>query len=69
MDPQRRIEIYIGFDSLSIIRFLEPLTDDVFKARFEACHFDENIFPSLRKEKLVPETWQEITWKTWSYLI
>jgi hypothetical protein len=56
MDPQRRIEIYIGFDSLSIIRFLEPLTDDVFKARFEACHFDENIFPSLRKEKLMPET-------------
>ena len=44
---QRRIEIYIGFDSPSIIRYLEPLTGDVFKARFEDCHFDENIFSSL----------------------
>jgi hypothetical protein len=48
MGPQRRIKIYVDFDSLSIIRFLEPLTSDVFKERFEDCHFDENIFPSLR---------------------
>lgn len=46
MRPQRRLEIYIGFDSSSIIRYLEPLTNDIFKAHFEKCHFDENIFPS-----------------------
>jgi hypothetical protein len=47
MVPQRRLGIYIGFYSPSIIRYLEPLTDDIFNARFEDCHFDENPFPSL----------------------
>ena len=55
MGLQCRIQIYFGFHSPSIIRFLQPLTKDVFKARFENCHFDENIFPSLRKEKLMCE--------------
>jgi len=62
MGPQRRLGIYIGFDSPSIIRYLEPLTGDIFKARFEDCHFDENIFPSLGKEKSLSEARQEITW-------
>ena len=62
MDPQRRTRIYVSFDFPSIIRFLEPLTSDVFKTHFEDCHFDANIFPSLGKEKLVPEAQQEITW-------
>jgi hypothetical protein len=61
MGPQRRLGIYIGFDFLSIIRYLEPLTGDIFKARFEDYHFDENIFLSLGKEKLLPEARQEIT--------
>jgi hypothetical protein len=55
MGPQRRLRIYIGFDSPSIIRYFEPLTCDIFKARFEDYHFDENIFPSLGKEKSLPE--------------
>jgi hypothetical protein len=55
MRPQRRLGIYIGFDSPSIIRYLEPLTGDIFKASFEDCHFDENIFTSLGKEKSLPE--------------
>jgi hypothetical protein len=64
MGPKHRIRIYIGFDSPYIIRFrfLEPLISDVFKTRFEDYHFDENIFPSLEKEKLVPEARQKITW-------
>jgi hypothetical protein len=62
MGSQRRLEIYIGFDSPSIIRYLEPLTCDIFKARFEDCHFDENIFLSLGKKKSLPEARQEITW-------
>jgi hypothetical protein len=47
MRPQRRLGIYVGFNSPSIIRYLEPLTNDIFNARFEDCHFDENPFPSL----------------------
>jgi hypothetical protein len=62
MWPQCRLGIYIGFDSLSRIRYLEPLTDDICKTRFEDCHFDENIFLSLGKEKSLPEARQEITW-------
>ena len=45
--PQRRLEIYVGFDSPSIIRYLEPLTGDVFRARFADCHFNEIVFPQL----------------------
>ncbi|WOH01979.1 hypothetical protein DCAR_0521366 [Daucus carota subsp. sativus] len=47
MGPQRRIGIYVGFDSPSIIRYLEPLTGDVFTARYADCHFDESMFPTL----------------------
>lgn len=35
------------FDSPSINRYLEPLTWDVFTARFVDCHFIESIFPPL----------------------
>ncbi|OMP03727.1 Integrase, catalytic core [Corchorus capsularis] len=51
MGPQRRLGIYVGFDSSSIIRFLEPLTGDVFTARFADCHFDETEFPPLATPK------------------
>ncbi|XP_070667413.1 uncharacterized protein [Malus domestica] len=62
MGPQRRLRIYVGFDSPSIIRYLEPLTEDIFTARFVDCHFDETVFPSLGGEKTVPEERQELTW-------
>jgi hypothetical protein len=55
MGPQRRLGIYAGFDSPSIIRYLEPLTGDIFKARFDDCHFNETIFPPLGGEKLLSE--------------
>ena len=64
MGPQWRIEIYVGFDSSSIIRYLEPLTDDVFKVCFTDCHFNESVFPSLGGEKSIPEERWEISWKT-----
>ena len=37
MGPQRRLGVYIGFDSPSIIKYLEPMTGDLFKARFADC--------------------------------
>ena len=52
----------MGFDSPSIIRYLEPLTGDVFKTRFEDCHFNETIFPPLGGEKSLLEARHEITW-------
>ncbi|XP_068305181.1 uncharacterized protein [Pyrus communis] len=62
MGPQRKLGIYLGFDSPSIIRYLEPLTGDMFTARFADCHFDETVFPSLGGEKIVSEECQELTW-------
>ena len=55
MGPQRILGIYVGFDSLSIIRYLEFLTGDFFRARFAYCHFNENLFPTLGGEKSILE--------------
>ena len=51
----------MGYDSPSIIRYLEPSTGDVFTTRFVDCHFNENLFPLLGGEKSVPEEQREIT--------
>ena len=61
MGSQRRLGIYVGFDSPSIIRYLEPLTDDVFTTHFTDCHFNESVFSSLGEENSIPEERQEIT--------
>ena len=63
MGSQRRLRIYVGFDSPSIIRYLEPLTGDVFTVRFADCHFNESVFPSLRGEKSIPKERRDISWK------
>ena len=47
MGLQRRIGIYVGLDSPSIIKYLELMTGDVFRARFADCHFNEIVFPQL----------------------
>lgn len=64
MGPQRRLGIYVGYDSPSIIRYLEPQTGDVFRARFADCQFDESNFPSLGGEKPKLEERREISWNT-----
>ena len=63
MGPQQRLGIYVGFDSSSIIRYLEPLTDNVFTAHFTNCHFNESVLPSLRGENSIPKERREISWK------
>ena len=45
----RRLGIYVGYVSPSIIRYLEPQTGDSFTAHFADCHFDEDEFPALRE--------------------
>ena len=52
----------MGYDSPSIIRYLEPSTGDVLTARFVDCHFNENLFPPLEEEKSVSEERRENTW-------
>ena len=47
MGPQRSLGIYIGYESPSIIKYLEPSTGDIFIARFADCHFDESNFPTI----------------------
>ena len=67
MGPQRRLEIYVGYNSLSIIRYLEHLTSDLFTARFADCHFDEDNFPSMGNPKTSKEEKQknekEFSWR------
>ena len=64
MGPQKSIGIYVGFDSPSIIRYLEPTTGDIFKARFLDCHFTESIFPKLctQQQECTPCTKEQIKW-------
>lgn len=60
MSPQRRMGIYVGFESPSIVKYLKPTTGDLFTARFAYCHFDESNFPALRGENKKLE--KEISW-------
>jgi len=60
MGPQRRLGIYVGFESPSIIKYLEPSTGNLFTARFADCHFDESIFPTLGGEN--KQLKKEISW-------
>ena len=59
--PQRRLGIYVGYDSPSMIKYLEPSTCDLFTARFADSHFDESIFPTLggERKKLEKRYWLE----------
>ena len=57
LGPQRRLGIYVGFQSASIINYIEPLTKEVFTIRFADCHFAENLFPPLGGDKPISEKW------------
>ncbi|KAK2376223.1 putative mitochondrial protein [Trifolium repens] len=60
MGPHRRLGIYVGYESPSIIKYLEPTNGDLFTARFADCHFDESNFPTLGGENKQLE--KEISW-------
>jgi len=50
MGSHRKLGIYVGYSSLSIIKYLEPLTGDLFPACFADCIFNEDHFPALGGE-------------------
>ncbi|XP_049390283.1 uncharacterized protein LOC125854750 [Solanum stenotomum] len=64
MGPQRRLRVYVGFESPSIIKYLEPMTGDIFTARFTDCHFDKSVYPTLGGEHKQLE--KEIDWNSLS---
>ena len=45
MGPKKMLGIYIGYESPSIIKYLEPSMGEIFIARFAYCHFVESNFP------------------------
>ena len=60
MGPHRKLGIYVGFQSPSIIKYLEPLTRDLFTARYAVCIFNENHFPVLGGDYKYQSECQEI---------
>jgi len=64
MHPQCRKGIYVGYESPSIICFLEPFAGDFFTAQFVDYHFDETVFSPLGEDKNVNilEERRELTW-------
>ena len=51
MGLQRRLGIYVGYESPAILKYLEPPTGDLFTARFTDCQFDKAYFPTLKGGK------------------
>jgi hypothetical protein len=47
MDPHKRMGIYVGYQSPSILKYLKPLTGDLFMTCFADCIFNENHFLAL----------------------
>lgn len=62
--PQHRLEIYVDYNLLSIIKNLEPLTNDVFTAQFVDCQFDEIVFLLLGNTKMPDEVRHILSLKT-----
>jgi hypothetical protein len=47
MGPHRKLGIYVGYESLSIIKYLELRTSDLFTTRYTDSIFDEEHFLAL----------------------
>jgi hypothetical protein len=68
MGPHRRIGIYVGYQSPSILKYLEPLTGDLFTARFADCIFNEDHFLTLGGDNKFINDGQKINWDDKSIL-
>jgi hypothetical protein len=47
MGPHRKMSIYVGYHSPSIIKYPKLMTGDLFTAQYADCIFNEDHFPSL----------------------
>lgn len=50
MGPQRRMGIYVGYESPSTIKDLKLMTGDLFTTRFVHFYFDESMYSVLGRE-------------------
>jgi hypothetical protein len=50
MGPHSKMGIYVGYHSPSIIKYLEPMTGNLFTAWYTDCIFNEDHFPTLWRE-------------------
>jgi hypothetical protein len=62
MGPHKKLGIYVGYKSLSIIKYLEPLTGDLFTTRHGDCVFNEDHFPALGGDIKYQKECPEIDW-------
>jgi hypothetical protein len=62
MGPHKKVGIYVGFQSLSIIKYLEPLTTNLFTTRYTDSIFDEEHFLALGRDFKYQKDCQEIDW-------
>jgi hypothetical protein len=62
MGPHKRMRIYVGYQSPFILKYLEPLTGDLFTAQFADYIFNEDHFSALGGDiKFINDDW-EINW-------
>jgi hypothetical protein len=50
MCPHRKMGIYVRYNSSSIIKYLEPMTGDLFMTWYADCKFSEGYFLALGRE-------------------
>jgi hypothetical protein len=68
MGPHRRIVIYVGYQSPSILKYLEPLTGDLFTARSADCILNDDHFLTLWGDNKFITDGREINWDEKSIL-
>jgi hypothetical protein len=68
MGPHRKLGIYVGYQSPSIIKYLEPLTGDLFTTRFADCIFNDDHFSILGGDNKFLDDGQKIVWDNKSIL-
>ena len=66
MGPHRKLGIYVGYETPSIIKYLEPTTGGLHTARYADCVFDEDHFPALGGERH-PEECRKTEWMQRGY--
>ena len=62
MGPHRKLGTYVGYESPSIIKYLEPMTGDLHTTRYADCIFNEGNFPALGGEEYSSKECREIDW-------
>jgi hypothetical protein len=68
MSSHRRMGIYVGYQSPSILKYLEPSTGDLSTTRFADCIFNEDHFPGFRGDNKFINDGHEINWDDKSIL-